>query len=375
MAWMTENLHGHKFPPCKDPVILPLCFLLRTHRASVVNQLEVGFCPFALPPLWLQEVRGLAQVVIKQGSLESRIARLGKHALLFKDGEDAHGLLGESRREDQFFQKEREREREMIGRQAGRQTEIDREGRKEKCLELILPKVRIENNNSYGKKDPKAAFNLSGEPQVASVGEGYLFQKLNASLEIETKVNEDPVDAFSLVFLLLQHKHVVVEKLLQLFVGEVDAELFKAVTHNFLPLRLTVASFASEVVQRKRNLVVKRVGPVTNPRSLRWPLNEITACQQPEANEQLSAKPPKENKKFPAPLSNRHPDQHRSGQQVRTAEVSESEDSGPSGRGMLLLEMVEAGSSEEEAPKEPVHIFRRKEQLQQHGRLRSKAGR
>ncbi|ETE60414.1 Retrotransposon-derived protein PEG10, partial [Ophiophagus hannah] len=72
--------------------------------------------------------------------------------------------------------------------------------------------------------------------------------------------------------------------------------------------------------------------------------------------------------------------------QMRMAEVSESEDSdegpacdaglgpGPSGSGMLPLEIVEAGSSDEEAPEEPVpstHACRadqRKEQLKQHGK-------
>lgn len=57
----------------------------------------------------------------------------------------------------------------------------------------------------------------------------HLFQELNASLQIQAKVNEHPVDAFSFVLLLLQNKHVVVEELLQLLVGEVDAQLLKAV--------------------------------------------------------------------------------------------------------------------------------------------------
>lgn len=51
----------------------------------------------------------------------------------------------------------------------------------------------------------------------------YLFDQINAGLEIEAKVNENPVNALSLVFLLLQHEHVVVEELLQFLVGEIDA--------------------------------------------------------------------------------------------------------------------------------------------------------
>lgn len=57
----------------------------------------------------------------------------------------------------------------------------------------------------------------------------YLLNQVNAGLQVQAKVNEDPLDAFLLVFLLLQDKHVVVEKLLQFLVGEVDAQLLEAV--------------------------------------------------------------------------------------------------------------------------------------------------
>lgn len=57
----------------------------------------------------------------------------------------------------------------------------------------------------------------------------YLLNQVNASLQVQAKVNEDPFNAFLLVFFLLQDEHVVVEKLLQLLIGEVDAQLLKAV--------------------------------------------------------------------------------------------------------------------------------------------------
>lgn len=57
----------------------------------------------------------------------------------------------------------------------------------------------------------------------------YLFNKVNAILEIHSKINESPFDAFALVFFLLKHEHVVVEELLQLLVGEVNAELLETV--------------------------------------------------------------------------------------------------------------------------------------------------
>ena len=56
-----------------------------------------------------------------------------------------------------------------------------------------------------------------------------LLDELNAGSQVHPKVDEGPLDAFLLVLLLLQHEHVVVEKLLQFLVGEVDAQLLQAV--------------------------------------------------------------------------------------------------------------------------------------------------
>jgi len=44
-----------------------------------------------------------------------------------------------------------------------------------------------------------------------------------------------PDDALLLVLLLLEHEHVMIEELLQLLIGEVDAELLEAVVlHLFM---------------------------------------------------------------------------------------------------------------------------------------------
>lgn len=59
--------------------------------------------------------------------------------------------------------------------------------------------------------------------------DAYLFEELNASLQIHTEVDKDPVNALGLVLLLLKHEHVVVEELLQFLVTEVDADLLEAV--------------------------------------------------------------------------------------------------------------------------------------------------
>ena len=57
----------------------------------------------------------------------------------------------------------------------------------------------------------------------------HLLDEVDAGLQVHPEVDELPLDAFLLVLLLLQHEHVLVEELLQLLVGEVDAQLLKAV--------------------------------------------------------------------------------------------------------------------------------------------------
>ena len=57
----------------------------------------------------------------------------------------------------------------------------------------------------------------------------YLLNEINASLQIHTKVNELPLNAFLFVFFLLQYEHVVVKELLESFIGIVDTQLLKAV--------------------------------------------------------------------------------------------------------------------------------------------------
>lgn len=57
----------------------------------------------------------------------------------------------------------------------------------------------------------------------------YLFNKVNATLEIHAKINESPFDAFASVLFLLQNEHVMVKELLQFLVGEVNAKLLETV--------------------------------------------------------------------------------------------------------------------------------------------------
>ena len=48
-------------------------------------------------------------------------------------------------------------------------------------------------------------------------------------MKIQTIVNGYPLKAFFLVLILLQNKNVLIEELLQLFIGKIDAELLKTI--------------------------------------------------------------------------------------------------------------------------------------------------
>jgi uncharacterized membrane protein YczE len=61
------------------------------------------------------------------------------------------------------------------------------------------------------------------------VWRGYLLNQLNTSEQVHAEINEGPVDAFTFILFLFQHKHVVIKELLQLLVCEVNANLLKAV--------------------------------------------------------------------------------------------------------------------------------------------------
>jgi hypothetical protein len=62
----------------------------------------------------------------------------------------------------------------------------------------------------------------------------WLFDQFDTSSQIHTKIDGLPVDTFFLVFFLFKDEHMVVEELLEFFVGEIDAQLFEGVeTENF----------------------------------------------------------------------------------------------------------------------------------------------
>ena len=64
---------------------------------------------------------------------------------------------------------------------------------------------------------------------IPSTFPSHLFNEINGGLEIQTKVDELPVDALSAVLLLLLNEHVMVEELLEPLVGVINAQLLKRV--------------------------------------------------------------------------------------------------------------------------------------------------
>jgi hypothetical protein len=57
----------------------------------------------------------------------------------------------------------------------------------------------------------------------------YPFNHLNTGQEIHAEIDKLPDDTLSGIFFLLKNEHVMVEELLQLFVGEVNANLLETV--------------------------------------------------------------------------------------------------------------------------------------------------
>lgn len=67
--------------------------------------------------------------------------------------------------------------------------------------------------------------------QFATLGHWpqYLLDQIDGGLQVHAEIYERPGDALAFVFLLLQHKHVMIKVLLQSFVREVYAQLVETI--------------------------------------------------------------------------------------------------------------------------------------------------
>lgn len=90
-----------------------------------------------------------------------------------------------------------------------------------------------QSNALLRSQTQRARLSLSGDTDLVN--------EVDGGLQVQSKVNELPLDALALVLFLLQDEHGVVEQLLQLLVGVVDAQLLKRV--QLKPQPLVTASY------------------------------------------------------------------------------------------------------------------------------------
>ncbi|OAD59362.1 hypothetical protein WN48_09193 [Eufriesea mexicana] len=214
--------------------------------------------------LGLQIVRALAKVIVVQFFLESLISGFREHRFFFKDGQDTHRLYRNINRLLQihakvnespfdsfafvFFLFENEhmvveellklfvgkvdaellKAVELLETREGKSNGTENRGKSQLSLMLLIQNNDLQIVNGQ----------FLIESFIPSIGTGfvtglklweYLLDQFDTSGQVHAEVNKHPIDAFSLVLLLFEYKHMVIEELLQFLVGEVDAELLKAV--------------------------------------------------------------------------------------------------------------------------------------------------
>ena len=98
-------------------------------------------------------------------------------------------------------------------------------------------------------------------------------------MEVKSKVDEGPIDAFNLVLLLLQDEHGVVEELLEFLIGVVDAELLKGVELQWA-IRQVVSTTSCELPHYHTGDFLRR-RPFTNYSCTQCPNDPLpTNCTQ-----------------------------------------------------------------------------------------------
>lgn len=92
-----------------------------------------------------------------------------------------------------------------------------------------LDSRRPDTHSQHGTAGVEHALQRGARRQLDQCGSYRLLNEVDAGLQVQAEVDEVPLDALSLVLLLLQDEHGVVEQLLQLLVGVVDAQLLEGV--------------------------------------------------------------------------------------------------------------------------------------------------
>ena len=94
----------------------------------------------------------------------------------------------------------------------------------------------------------------------------YLLNELNAGLQVETEIDEDPLDTFTGVLFLLEDEHVVIEELLQLLVDKVNPQLLEGV--ELKNIILEVPDFSSIYVEDLESGNIEHTNEVITVNSL-----------------------------------------------------------------------------------------------------------
>lgn len=109
-------------------------------------------------------------------------------------------------------------------------------------------------------------FSTNFHPKNVFLPFPYLLEEFDAGLEIHAKVLKDPVKSLLLVLLLLEDEHVMVEELLELLIGKVDAQLVETVfVKDFEPGNVQHAGEGGTLLLRVQRLVTLLHEPLEQP--------------------------------------------------------------------------------------------------------------
>merc|ERR1719334_580503 len=117
---------------------------------------------------------------------------------------------------------------------------------------LVCLGLRLQEDGKFSKR----CLQLFLKRLISSFGEERLFFKNSpkshgflkhddSSLQVHAKIYHLPVNTFLDIFFLLNNKHVVIEKLLELFIDKVDRDLFKTIV--FKDLKTSNIQYSTEV--------------------------------------------------------------------------------------------------------------------------------
>ncbi len=116
---------------------------------------------------------------------------------------------------------------------------------------------------------------------ISKIVATYTFNKINGSLWIHSEINEGPIYPLLFVFLLLECKHVMVEELLELLIGEVNAQLQNIYVSIFFPSFTSSNAYLLEAISLE-NLKTSNIQYTNEGRAFFLRQYEINLLHNPE---------------------------------------------------------------------------------------------